>query len=435
MSALAIGFIGLGVLIALLLLRLPIAVALGAVGTAGVFVLVGERAALGILADMPYGFSASWSLSSVPMFLLMGYFCYYAGLTDGLFRLARLMLAALPGGLAITTVVGAALFSAVSGSSVACAAAMGRIAVPEMLRYRYDPKLAAGAVAAAGTLGSLIPPSVIMIIYGIFAEVPIGQLFIAGVLPGLLTAANYTLTIVVRVMANPELAPKVDRRNLARERLAAVRDTWPVLLLIGGVFGGMFGGVFTPTEAGAAGALMSMVIALAKCSLTLERLRDALVQTATTTGALFVIAIGAMVLTRFMALSGVPSYLSATAVELGASPVALMIAISVVYVILGMFLDPLGIMLLTLPVLLPVMVSTGADLIWFGIILTKFLEIGLITPPIGLNVFVVKSVVGNRIPMTHIFHGVLWFVVIDLVTVALLIAFPQISLFLPSLMG
>ena len=434
MTPLAIGFLGLGALILLLLLRLPIAVALGAVGTVGVFAIVGDRAALGILADMPYSFSASWSLSSVPMFLLMGYFCYHAGLTDGLFRLARLMLAALPGGLAATTVVGAALFSAVSGSSVACAAAMGRIAVPEMLRYGYDPKLAAGAVAAAGTLGSLIPPSVIMIVYGIFAEVPIGQLFVAGVLPGLLTAANYTLTIVARVMANPQLAPKVERHDIAGERLAALRDTWPVLLLIGGVFGGMFGGVFTPTEAGAVGALASLMIALAKRGLTPSRFRDALVQTATTTAALFVIAIGAMVLTRFMALSGVPAYLSASAIELGTSPIVLMIAISIVFVVLGMFLDPLGIMLLTLPVLLPVMESTGADLIWFGIVLTKFLEIGLITPPIGLNVFVVKSVVGDRIPMGHIFQGVLWFVLIDLVTVALLIAFPQISLYLPSLM-
>ena len=267
-SALAIGFVGLGVLVALLLLRVPIGAALGLVAVVGVWVLVGTRAAWGLLATIPYDFVAHWSLSSIPMFLLMGYVSHRAGLTEGLFRAARLWFGRVPGGLAVTTVVGSAMFSAVTGSSVACAAAMARIALPEMLRHRYDAALATGAVAAAGTIGSLIPPSIILLIYGIFAEVPIGKLFLAGLIPGLLTAAMYIAMIIVRVRLRPALAPATDARPQAGERLAALSDTWPVLLLIITVFGGLFGGLFTPTEAGAVGALLAILLGAGRRALS-----------------------------------------------------------------------------------------------------------------------------------------------------------------------
>jgi tripartite ATP-independent transporter DctM subunit len=432
MDPLAIGFTGLAAMVALLLLRVPIGVTLGGVAFVGIWVLVGERAAWGLLAAIPYDFVAHWSLSSIPMFLLMGYVSFRAGLTEGLFRAARVWFGGIPGGLAVTTIGGAAMFSAVTGSSVACAAAMAKIALPEMLRYRYDPALAAGAVAAAGTIGSLIPPSIILLIYGIFAEVPISKLFIAGILPGLLTAVVYATMVTVRVRLKPALAPDAVARASLAEKVAALRETWPVLLLIIGVFGGLFGGVFTPTEAGAVGAMLALVIAAARRRFGRDMV-EAVSETLQSTAAIFIIAIGAQLLTRFLALSGVPEFLAeATAVEGGTLTVVL--GFSLVYLVLGMFLDPIGIMLLTLPIVLPVAEAARIDLIWLGILLTKYLEIGLITPPVGLNVFVIRSAAAG-IATTTIFRGIVWFVAADLFTVALLIAFPEISLLLPRLLS
>lgn len=428
-----IGLGGIAVLLVLILLRIPIGISLITVSFGGIWMLLGARPAWGILTAIPYDFASSWALTSVPMFLLMGFFCYHAGLTTGLFEAARKWLSVLPGGLAIASVFGSAGFAAVTGSSVACAAAMGKIAVPEMMRYGYDSRLSTGTVAAAGTIGALIPPSIIMIIYGIFAQVPITQLFLGGIVAGLLTAAGYVTVIVVISLLRPELAPRVEDRVSLSERMAALREVWPVLLLIAGVFGGLFSGVFTPTEAGAAGALLSVVISAAKRTLNWSAFWEALDETARTTAAIFVIAIGASLLTRFLTLSGAAKFLSAYVISLGADPLTLMLGIALMYLILGMFLEPIGAMLLTIPVLLPIMDSTGLSLVWFGVVLTKFLEIGMITPPIGLNVFVIKGVVGELVSTTRIFHGVLWFLLSDLIVVAALMAFPQIVLYLPSL--
>lgn len=428
-----IGLGGIAVLLVLILLRIPIGISLITVSFGGIWMLLGARPAWGILTAIPYDFASSWALTSVPMFLLMGFFCYHAGLTTGLFEAARKWLSVLPGGLAIASVFGSAGFAAVTGSSVACAAAMGKIAVPEMMRYGYDSRLSTGTVAAAGTIGALIPPSIIMIIYGIFAQVPITQLFLGGIVAGLLTAAGYVTVIVVISLLRPELAPRVEDRVSLSERMAALREVWPVLLLIAGVFGGLFSGVFTPTEAGAAGALFSVVISAAKRTLNWSAFWEALDETARTTAAIFVIAIGASLLTRFLTLSGAAKFLSAYVISLGADPLTLMLGIALMYLILGMFLEPIGAMLLTIPVLLPIMDSTGLSLVWFGVVLTKFLEIGMITPPIGLNVFVIKGVVGELVSTTRIFHGVLWFLLSDLIVVAALMAFPQIVLYLPSL--
>ncbi len=428
-----IGLVGIGVLLFLILLRMPVGVALVAVSFGGIWTLVGLKPAWGILTAVPYDFGAKWALTSVPMFLLMGFCCYHAGLTRGLFEAARKWLSALPGGLAVATVFGAAGFSAVTGSSVACAAAMGRIAVPEMMRNRYDATLATGTVAVAGTIGALIPPSILLILYGIFAQVPISQLFLGGVGAGLLTALAYVLVIMVRATINPELAPRVQERASMREKLLALADTWPVLLLIIGVFGGLFAGIFTPTEAGAVGAFLAFVIAGAKRALSWGGAKLALMETIQTTAAIFVIAIGANLLTRFLALSGASQFLSQMVIDLGADTFMLLIGIAVMYLVLGMFLEPLGAMLLTIPVLLPILHDTGLSLVWFGVVLTKFLEIGMITPPIGLNVFVIKGVVGNLVTTTQIFKGVIYFLLADLVVVTLLMVFPEIILFLPSL--
>ena len=344
-----IGLIGLGVLLLLILLRMPIGIALIAVSFVGIWVLLNLKAAWGILTAVPYDFGAKWSLTSVPMFLLMGFCCYHAGLTRGLFDAARKWMSGLPGGLAVATVFGAAGFSAVTGSSVACAAAMGRIAVPEMMRNNYDPTLATGTVAVAGTIGALIPPSILLILFGIFAQVPISKLFIGGVGAGLLTAVGYIAVIMIRAKIDPKIAPAVLERATKREKIMAVADTWPVILLVIGVFGGLFGGIFTPTEAGAVGAFLAFVIAGLKGSLTRSTTRQALIETIQTTAAIFVIAIGANLLTRFLALSGASAFLSQMILEIGADTITLLIGIAILYLILGMFLEPLGAMLLTIP--------------------------------------------------------------------------------------
>ncbi len=432
MDSLAICGLGLVALLGLLLLRVPVGVALGVVSLVGIWQIVGIRSAWGILVAIPYDFVARWTLSSVPMFLLMGFICYQADLTRGLFRLARAWLSWMPGSLAVASVGAAAGFSAVTGSSIACAAAMGRIAVPEMIKAKYDKGLAAGTVAAAGTIGSMIPPSIILLLYGIFAELPISQLFIAGVLPGLLTALAYALMIVARVKITPSLAPKVEVKIDWNERIASVADTWPVILLIIGVFGGLFGGVFTPTEAGAMGAFFSFIIGFAKRTLNLEKIWHACMETLTSTAAIFVIAIGANLLTRFLALGGFTDFISTFVVENEIGPITMIIGTMGVLFVLGCFLDPIGIMLLTLPIFLPVVGKLGIDLIWYGVLMTKLLEIGLITPPVGLNVFVIKGIVGDLMRTETIFKGIMWFLVSDIIVVGLMIAFPGITLWLPS---
>ena len=435
MSDIQIGLVGIACLFGLIALRVPIGVALITVSFTGMWILFDWGLAWGAIGLIPYQFASSWLLSSVPMFLLMGYICYHAQLTQGLFRAARLWLSAVPGGLAVAAVVGSAGFAAVSGSSVATSAAMGRIAIPEMMRARYNPELATGSVAVAGTIGALIPPSIIMILYGVIAEVSVTSLFLAGVSAGLITMLGYVVVIVVRTKLNPELAPATAEETTWAERFIALKDTWPVILIMAGVFGGLFGGVFTPTEAGATGAFLACVTAVIKRSLRWEQFKNAILETVLTTSALLIIGIGASLLTRFLALSGTGDFLSAFVLDLELEPMMLIIIFAVIYILLGMFMEPIGAMLLTLPIVLPILEPTGFSLIWFGVVVTKLVEIGMITPPIGMNVFVIKSVVRDLVTTTAIFKGIFWFLIMDLVVLSLLIAFPQIVLYLPLIAG
>lgn len=435
MTNVEVGLTGLGILVGMLALRVPIGIALLSVSFVGIWIVAGERAAWGLLRTIPYSFASNWTLSSVPMFLLMGFVCYHAGITKGLFDAARLWLSRLPGGLAVAAVFGAAGFAAVTGSSVACSAAMGRIAVPEMIRQRYDASLATGTVAAAGTIGALIPPSILLIIYGMFAQVPISHLFVGGFAAGLLTLVGYVLVITVRVKLNPELAPQLTEAPTLAEKIAALKEIWPVLLLITGVFGGLLSGLFTATEAGGVGAALAVLIGLLKRTLTLEAFKNSLVETIVTSAALFFIAIGASMLTRFLVLSGAGALLTDFIVGLGVEPLLLLLGISLVYLLLGMFLEPIGAMLLTLPIILPIALAVDMNLIWFGVVLVKFLEIGMITPPIGLNVFIIKAVVGKLATTATIFRGILWFLAADMVVIFILITFPGIILFLPNLIS
>src|SRR5215510_12948542 len=401
MDALTLSLVSLGGMLVLIALRVPIGIAMGATAFAGFWYLRNFNVALSALSDTPFVFAASWDLSAIPMFLLMGAVAANSGIGTALFRAAHAWFGALPGGLAVATNWACAGFGAASGSSIAAAATMARIAVPEMLKAKYDKGLATGVCASGGTLDALIPPSITFVIYGVFAEVSVPKLLIAGVLPGLLTAAVYMIMIMVRCSLNPSLAPPVafaDRAALWRERRASLAGIWPILVLIVGVIGGLYAGVITPTEGGAVGATLAAVIGIAQRKLTLAGFLESLEDAMATTAQLFFVGIGAILYTKFLALSGTADMFKQLIGQWALDPLLLVIAVSIVYIILGTFMDPLGMILLTIPVFVPMFASLDLDLVWFGVLVVKYIGISLLTPP-------------------------------------LLIAFPQISLFLPNLMN
>lgn len=438
MDTLYFGLATLAILLGLIGLRVPIGVALGVVSILGLAYVRNFKIAFSILRETPFTFAANWDLTAIPMFLLMGAIANQSGISSALFRAARLWFSALPGGLAVAANMASAGFAAACGSSLASAAAMGRLAIPEMLRAGYDKALATGVVASAGTLSALIPPSILLVLYGVFAETSISALLIAGVIPGILTAIAYVVMIMIRCKLNPALAPAVERPDLAtlrRDRLSALRETWPLAALILGIIGGLYSGVVTPTEAGAAGAALALFISIVQRRMDRTRLIAALKEAMSVTAQIFFVGMGAVMYTRLLSLTGVSGLLVDMTAGFAGDPLMIVLLMSVIYLILGMFLDPLGIMLITMPVFLPMIDALGLDLVWFGIIVVKYIEIGMITPPMGMNVFVVKSVVGRDVPLGTIFRGVGWFLVCEIFVMALLLSFPQITLFLPNLMN
>ena len=434
MDAVTIGVVGMIAAIALIALRFNIGIALSLVSIVGIAAIVNVKAALGIISAVVFDFVGDWNLTAVPMFLLMGYLASETGMTRGLFTAMRLLLSRLPGGLAIATVGACGLFAAASGSSIATSAAMSRIATPEMLRYGYAPSLASGVVAASGTLGSLIPPSILLLLFGFFAEVSVGQLFLAGILPGILSMLMYGGMIWIRCVITPGLAPRVDDHPKSRDILIAFLDIWPLPVLIIGVLLGIFFGVFTPTEAGAIGALLACLIAVLKGSWTNQAFFRAVRNTINGTSSIFLVVIGTVLLTKFLALTQVPMVVSQAILEADLNIYMIILGIAFIYLILGMFVDSIGLMLLTLPIILPVAGATGIDLVWLGIIVVKLLEIGLVTPPVGLNVYVIKASLGDKVSLVEIFRGVMWFIAADALTLLMLVAFPIISLWLPGIM-
>jgi tripartite ATP-independent transporter DctM subunit len=436
-STLALSLTSIAAILVLIGLRVPIGVAMGVVAFCGFWFLRNFYVALSTLSDTPFVFAANWELSAIPMFLLMGAIASNSGIGTGLFRAAHAWFSGLPGGLAVATNWACAGFGAASGSSVAAAATMARIAVPEMLKHKYDKGLATGVVASGGTLDALIPPSILFVIYGVFAEVSVAKLLIAGILPGLLTATVYMIMIVVRCRLNPSLAPPVifdDREALWRERWASLSQIWPILVLILGVMGGLYVGAVTPTEGGAVGAAMAALIGVLRRQLSLQGFINALKDAIGTTAQLFFIGIGAVLFARFLALAGSADMFTELIGAWAIDPLLLVIAISIIYIILGMFLDPLGMVLLTIPVFVPMVTALNLDLVWFGVIVVKYVGIGLLTPPVGFNIYVVAAATGNSIPLMTIFRGCYWFLACEVVTMTLLIAFPQISLWLPAAM-
>lgn len=427
-------FVGIIVLFVMLALRVPVALAMIAVSFGGVAAMLGIGPAIGIIANTPFSFVANWTLSAVPMFLLMGFVAYHSGMTTGLFEAAKSVLRRIPGALPISGIFACSGFASVCGSSLATAATMGRIAIPEMVRAGYAPSFAAGAIAAGGTLGALIPPSILMIVYGVFAETSVLRVFLGGIAMGLLTAFSYCVVVLLTCWLRPDIAPPRPTQGEVLPVRQALAKVWPVLALMGIVFSGLFSGLFTTTEAGAIGAGGAIVIAALTRRLTLKVMRDALTETLLTSASLFIIGVGAAMFTRFLGLTGMSGYIAQFVGNADFGFFHLMLIVVVIYLILGMFMEPFGAMLITLPVLLPVFRAEGIDLVWFGVLLVKLLEIGMITPPVGMNCFVIRGVAGKYVTTGQIFRGVTPFIAADLVVVSLVIAFPAIVMSLPALL-
>jgi tripartite ATP-independent transporter DctM subunit len=427
-----IGLIGCAALVILLILGMPIAFATAMIGVAGIFAIKSWSVATGTVGFLVYPLAAHYALSVIPMFILMGYFSYYAGLTGEIFSVGRKWVGHLPGGLAIATVFGCAAFAAASGSSTASAAVMGKVAIPEMLKYRYDRKLAAGVVAASGTLASLIPPSAILVVYGVIVEQSIGKLLIGGFLPGLLSAGIYAAMLYCWASLKPVMAPVAERFSWA-ERLAAMKGVWGILVIFFLVIGGLYFGIFTPTEAGAAGAFGAFLLALLSFRLTWANFVESLLETARATVMIFMVIVGVLIFMRFLALSGLSRAFIETVKDLPVPGWMILSGFLAFYVVLGMFMDAIGMLTLTLPLMYPIIIGLGYHPIWFGIIAVKMCEICLITPPIGLNVYMVRGVAPD-IPLEDMFKGVIPFLCMDILTLAVLIVFPEITTFLPGTM-
>jgi tripartite ATP-independent transporter DctM subunit len=426
--------IGLGLMMALALLRIPIAVAMGLVGFLGVAYLRDWSfgPALAMVETKVYETGRNYTLSVIPLFILMGSLVTRAGMSQELFRAAYKCIGHLRGGLAMATVCACAGFGAICGSSIATAATMAKVAYPAMSRLGYSDRLSTGAIAAGGTLGIMIPPSTLMVIYGVLTETNIGKMFAAGILPGILGTVLLCIAVQWTVWTDPASGPRGDRASW-RERLLALKGVWTVVLLFVVVMGGIYGGVFTATEGAGFGAFGALCFALARGALTWRTLLDSLVESARTTAMLFAILTGALMFAEFVNYTSMPDDLKNLITAFNLSPVMVLAAICAIYVVLGTAMEELSMILLTIPVFFPLIVHLGLDPIWFGVLIVVVVEIGLISPPVGMNLFVLNALLPH-VPTTTLFRGVLPFMVADVVRLAILIAFPVISLWLPSLM-
>jgi C4-dicarboxylate transporter, DctM subunit len=428
MSPVTTGFASIIVLLVLVFLRMPIGFAMALVGFAGFVYLGSIEGALRVIGMEPFVTASNYTWGALALFILMGQFAFRSGIVERLYYTANKWIGHLPGGLAIATIAACAGFSAVSASSLATAATMGEVALPEMRRFKYASTLATGCIAAGGTLGILIPPSGIFIMYGILTETSIGQLFLAGVLPGILLTLLFIITIVIQVMHNRNLAPAGKNAPL-REKLASIPGMIDMVVLIVIVLGGMWGGFFTPNEAGAIGAGGALLIGLARRKFTRQKFLDSIGGTMRTTAMILAIVIGAMIFNRFLAISTLPMWLASFVQDLPFSPTIVLIVILIIYAFLGCVFDSGAIVLLTVPIFFPVIVALGIDPIFFGVLLTIMAEMGLITPPIGLNVFIIAGI-ATDVPMSTVFRGVMPFVIPMIVCIALIMIFPQIALVL-----
>ena len=418
----------------MLALGVHVGIALAFVGFLGQWVVLGDFG-LGssIFSTTPYSVAASFTFTMLPLFILMGLFAEAGGISQHAYEVGHKWLGRLPGGLAITTVFANALFAATCGVSAAAAAVFTKMAYPEMRKYGYQKGLALSSIAAAGTLAVLIPPSILMILYGVMTGASVGKLMIAGFIPGIILALFLAVAIYIRVKMNPSLAPPVLVSATWTERLLSLRKVWGVFFLVLLVIGGIYGGIFTPTEAGATGAFGAFLLAVLARRLTWRNLASTLSETAGTVAMLFVILIGAQVYSRFLAVSGVGTRFVEGVMGMGLPPMAIMAAFVVLYLILGTLIDGISILLITLPIIYPITQALGWNPVWFGIIVIVLIEIGLVTPPFAVNVFVVKAAAADA-TLEEVFRGIFPLFIAMVIFLILIIAFPQLSLFLPGLM-
>ena len=433
MSTDAIAVLGFVVLFALMLLRVPVGMAMGLVGVVGYSWIVGPGPALKLVGQTSMRTVTDYTFGVIPMFMLMGALVSVSGVSRELFRAANSMIGHLRGGLGVATVLACGGFAAICGSSVATAATFSTVAYPEMRRFGYPQSFSTGVIAAGGTLGAMLPPSTVLAVYAILTQQDIGKLFMAGIVPGILAMAMYVLTIAIIVRARPDWLPGGEHKPWS-ERLVDLKAVWAPLVLFVFVIGGLYGGFFTPTEAGGVGASGAFILGLVRRKLDGPKIREALLSATRTAAAVFTVLIGALLFGYFLTITQSPQKLTEFLTGLGIGRYGVLALIMLMYLVLGCLMDAMAMLILTVPIIFPVIVALGFDPIWFGVIIVMTVELGLIHPPVGMNVFVIKSVVKD-VSFTTIFKGVLPFILTDIVRLVILIAFPMIALWLPTKMG
>jgi C4-dicarboxylate transporter DctM subunit len=433
MSPDAVAILGFVALFALMLLRVPVGMAMGLVGVVGYSYLVGPGPALKLVGQTSMRTVTDYTFGVIPMFMLMGALVSVSGVSRELFKAANSMIGHLRGGLGVATVVACGGFAAICGSSVATAATFSAVAYPEMRRFNYPQSFSTGVIAAGGTLGAILPPSTVLAVYAILTQQDIGKLFMAGIVPGILAMAMYVLTIAIIVKLRPDWLPGGEVKPWS-ERFKDLKNVWAPLVLFVFVIGGLYGGFFTPTEAGGVGASGAFILGLVRRKLDGPKIREALLSATRTAAAVFTVLIGALLFGYFLTITQSPQKLTEFLTGLGIGRYGVLALIMVMYLVLGCLMDAMAMIILTVPIIFPVIVHLGFDPIWFGVIIVMTVELGLIHPPVGMNVFVIKSVVKD-VSFTTIFKGVLPFIATDIVRLVILIAFPAIALWLPTRMG
>ncbi len=432
MTPVAIALTGISLLLILLALRIPVAFAMFLIGFVGIWMLNGLNAAMGLLSSESFTLASNAELIVIPLFILMGNVASITGMSRRLYEAAYAIIGQVRGGLAAATVIGCGGFAALSGSSVASALTMGKVSLSEMDRYDYDPRLSTGVVAAGGTLGILIPPSTGFVIYAILSEQSIGRLFLAGVIPGILLLTMFLVTIWVLCMVQPKMGPRGPSTTMS-EKVRAVANALPIIVLTLLTIGGIYGGFFSPVEAAGVGAGAVILAGIFTRTLNLRQLWQAARDSIVTTSSVMLILIAAHIFNPFLALSHIPDFVRDVLISLDLGMIGTLLLILLIYMVLGAFLEGFAMLVLTLPIFIPIVTSLDIDLIWFGVLVVLTLEMGLISPPVGINVFIVKSV-APKVPLGAIFRGVMPFWVAMLLTLGVLVALPQLSLFLPGQM-
>ena len=429
-----LGILGFVAMFVLLALGVHVGIAMAVTGFFGCALMLGFAKSLSQLVATPYFTVADYSFIVLPMFIMMGELAFQGGIGILLYKVASKWMGRLPGGLAMATVAANALFGAISGSTLAATATFGKLAVPEMIRFNYDKKLATGVVASAGTLAVMIPPSGTMVIYCIMTEVSLGKLMMAGFIPGIIIAIIYMVMIYFRVRLNSRLGPPIAESPTWKDRFTSIRWLIPLIVIVIVMLGGIYIGIFSPVEAGAVGAFTVLIVVLARRSLSFSQFKNAIINTTLTTGMICLVLMGAMVFGKFLMLTSLPDHLLHWVSGLQIPPLGVLVVVLVIYIILGCILDVPSMLVITLPIFFPLLAGLGFDGVWLGILVILEVEMGVITPPVGMNVFVLKSVVGEMASIGDIFRGIVPFFYMDILVMVILVAFPVLSLWLPSMM-